>query len=150
MGNKPKFLMLKPPDIYVKDTETAKGRGVFASRVFRAGETVEICPVVLFRLSFESLPKTVKTLVFDWETLAGKRRTHAMALGYGSFYNHSNPANLSYEADAANELMRFVAVRDIAVDEELTINYCAEGGAAASDENDNWWFEDKKIKLIND
>jgi uncharacterized protein len=142
--------MLTPPNTYIKDTGTAKGRGVFAARAFSNGEIVEICPVVLFHLHYNSLPKAIKTLVFDWETLAGKPRTHALALGYGSFYNHDNPANLRYEADAVNSLLRFIAVRDIDVDEELTINYCAEAGAALSDEDDNWWFEDKKIKLIFD
>ena len=140
--------MLLPPNVYIKDTGTAKGRGVFASRAFKSGETIEICPVVLFHMEYNSLPKAIKTLVFDWEVLAGRRRTHALALGYGSFYNHNNPANLRYEADAENDLLRFIAVRDIDADEELTVNYCAEGGAAVSDEDDNWWFEDKKIKLI--
>ncbi len=143
--------MLAPPNVYIKDTGTAKGRGVFAFRAFGQGEIVEISPVVLFQMNYNSLPKVVKTLVFDWEMLAGKERTHAMALGYGSFYNHSNPANLRYEADSENDLIRFIAVRDIDVDEELTINYCAEGGAAVSnEENDNNWFEDHKIKLIID
>lgn len=143
--------MLIPPNVYIKDTGTPKGRGVFASRAFSRGETIEISPVVLFRTHYNSLPKTVKTLVFDWEVLAGKPRTHAMALGYGSFYNHNNPANLRYEADAVNDLIRFIAVRDVEADEELTINYCAEGGAAVSnEENDNKWFEDKKIELIID
>jgi SET domain-containing protein len=143
--------MLIPPNIYIKDTGTAKGRGVFAAKAFSNGEIIEICPVVLFQMHYNSLPKAIKTLVFDWEILAGKRRTHALALGYGSFYNHSNPANLRYEADSVNDLLRLIAVRDIDADEELTINYCAEGGAAVSDEeNDNRWFEDKKIKLIID
>lgn len=142
--------MLIPPNIYIKDTGTAKGRGVFASRAFGSGEVVEICPVVLFHMHYNSLPKAVKTLVFDWEVLAGKTRAHALALGYGSFYNHNNPANMRFEADGENQLLRFIAVRDISKDEELTINYCSERGAAESEENDNWWFEDKKITPIID
>lgn len=143
--------MLLPPNVYIKDTGTAKGRGVFASRAFRDGEIVEISPVVLFHMHYKSLPKVIKTLVFDWEMLAGKPRTHALALGFGSFYNHSNPANMRYEADRAGDSLRFIAVRDIDVDEELTINYCAEGGVPVSnEENDNNWFEDHKIKLIID
>lgn len=140
--------MIIPPHVYLKDTGTSKGRGVFASKAIKAGELVELCPVILFHLHYKALPKTIKSYVFNWEVLAGKNRTHALALGYGSFYNHNNPANMRYEADAANDLIRFIAVRDIDVDEELTINYCAEGGAAVSEENDNWWFEDKKITPI--
>lgn len=142
--------MIEPPNIYIKDTGTVKGRGAFAAKDFASGEIVEVCPVVLFQMRYNSLPKTIKTLVFDWEVLAGKARTHALALGYGSFYNHDNPASLRYEAVAADDLIRFIAVRNIAAGEELTINYCAEGGAPVSDEGDNWWFEDKKIKLVTD
>jgi hypothetical protein len=39
-------MLLKPPSVYVKDTGTAKGRGVFALRDFTAGEVIELCPVV--------------------------------------------------------------------------------------------------------
>lgn len=143
--------MLTPPNVYVKDTGTQKGKGVFAARAFSGGETVEIAPVLLFNMHYNSIPKAIKNYIFDWEMLANKPRTHALALGYGSFYNHNNPANLRYEADAENELIRFIAVRDIDVDEELTINYSAEGGAPVSnEENDNGWFEDHKIKPIID
>lgn len=142
---------ITPPSVYIKDTGTGKGRGVFAARRFADKETIEICAVVLFRTHYNVLPKTIKTLIFDWETLAGQARTHALALGYGSFYNHANPANLRYEADAENDLLHFVAVRNIEAGEELTINYCAEGGAAVCDEeNDNNWFEKNKIPLIVD
>jgi hypothetical protein len=142
--------MLTPPSIYIKDTGTPKGKGVFASRSFSQGEVVEISPVVLFHKHYFTLPKEIKTLVFNWEALAGKKQTHAMALGYGSFYNHNNPANLSFEAVAENELLRFIATRNIDIDEELTINYCSVAGAAVSDENDNWWFDNKKITLVID
>lgn len=43
----------------------------------------------------------------------------ALALGYGSFYNHYNLGNVRYEADAENRLLHFMAVRDIANGEEF-------------------------------
>jgi hypothetical protein len=51
-----------------------------------------------------------------------------------------------YEAIAANELLRFIAVRDIRTDEELTVNYNGLGGVA------EWptehWFDRMSTKPI--
>ena len=76
---------------------------------------------------------------------AGRIAT-AIALGYGSLYDHNNPANMRYEADDRIKALRFIAVRDIVQDEELTVNYNAYGGGA--EWNDNRWFEDKGITPI--
>lgn len=138
--------MLKPPCVYVMDTGTVKGRGVFAARAFAAGDVVEECPVVLFRKPYEVLHKELKTIVFHWPVPEGRAATQALALGYGSLYNHANPANLRYETDAEQLLLRLVAVRDVGPDEELTINYNADGGAHVSEEE--WWFEEKGIQLV--
>jgi SET domain-containing protein len=137
---------LKPPSVYVKDTGTPKGRGVFAARAFGAGEVVEECPVVLLRKPYEVLHKELKTIAFHWPTPKGKAATQALALGYGSLYNHANPSNMRYETDVEALVLRLVAVRDVRADEELTINYNADGGANVSD--DEWWFEEKGIKLV--
>ena len=141
-------MALNPPSAYVKDTGTPKGRGVFAARPIGAGELVEVCPVILFRKPFEVLHRELKTVVFHWPVPEGTRATQALALGYGSLYNHSNPSNLRYETDTEALVMRFIAVRDIDADEELTINYDADGGAHVSEEE--WWFEEKGIKLVAD
>ena len=90
-------------------------------------------------MPFEQLPEEVRKLVYDWGGLAGMPDTHALALGYGSLYNHGNPASLRYGADEAGLLLRLVAVRDVAAGEELTINYNAEGGEPVS--GDDYWFE---------
>jgi SET domain-containing protein len=137
---------LKPPSVYVRDTGTQKGRGVFAARDFSAGELVEECPVVLLRKPYEVLHKELKTIAFHWPVPEGRAATQALALGYGSLYNHANPSNLRYETDEDARLLRLVAVRDIGADEELTINYNADGGAHISE--DEWWFEEKGIKLL--
>jgi SET domain len=130
---------LRSPSVYVSHTGTSKGRGVFAARSHAEGETVELCPVVLFDASFAGVPDEVRKLLFNWGVLADMRSTHCLALGYGSMYNHDNPANMRYEADTALNVLRFVAVRAIAPHEELTVNYNAIGGAHES--ADDSWFE---------
>lgn len=137
---------IDPPDLFVKDTGTAKGRGVFAKRRYAQGEVVEVAPVLLLKTDYDALPELLKTYVFDWASLTGVPGRQALALGYGSMYNHANPANLQYEADARAGVMRYIAARRIKANEELTINYSGEGGAAESDHND--WFERTEIELI--
>lgn len=136
-------MSITPPAVYIKDTGTAKGRGVFVARAFAKDEVVEVCPVVAFMLAPLPLPPAIHRILFNWGYLIGKPGPQAIALGYGSLYNHSNPANLSYRADEPTQTMTYVAARDIAAHEELTINYNAHGGGAVWD--DDAWFERMQI-----
>ena len=140
--------LILPPAVYIKETGTARGRGVFAGRAFKQGEVVEACPVVLFDpLPGRLLPLDIKRIVFGWGKLLRLQRPRpAIVLGYGSIYNHSNPAGLRCEGDAATSVLRFIAVRDIGADEELTINYNSIGSGVSSD---NMWFEANGVKLID-
>jgi len=135
---------LRPPDVYVRETGTPKGRGAFAGRAFAAGELVEACPIIVFSGSFSSVPDEVRKLLFNWGVLAEVASTHCLALGYGSLYNHENPANMRYEADAKANVLRFIATRDIGADEELTINYNAIGGGHES--TTDTWFAGMGLK----
>jgi hypothetical protein len=141
-------MQIDPPLAYVKDTGTVRGRGVFAARGFKSGETVEICPVIVVSKLANDLPQEVGCVLFGWSYLVTRQvgPQTAVALGYGSLYNHNNPANMRYEADDHLKALRFIAVRDIAQDEELTVNYNAYGGGPEWD--DNKWFENKGITPI--
>ena len=85
----------------VAHTGTSKGRGVFATRDHAAGEIVESCPVILFNATFVEIPIEVRRILFNWGVLANTRQSHCLALGYGSLYNHGNPANMRYEGDGS-------------------------------------------------
>jgi uncharacterized protein len=100
------------------------GRGVFATRSFAAGTTVERCPVVI-------VPATERHLLdnthlfnyyFYWEGDAA-----AIALGYGSLYNHSAPASARYCKIFDAEIVEIMALRDIEPGYEITIDY-TDGG----------------------
>jgi hypothetical protein len=98
---------------------------------------------------YAGLPEDIKKIVFHWELREGLpdiQATQALALGYGSLYNHNNPSNMRFETDKPALLIRFIAVRYINVGEELTVNYNSDSGAATA--NNNWWFEEKKVKPI--
>jgi len=139
-------MRIEPPSVYVSDTGTAKGRGVFASKAFRKEEVVEICAVIVLRGSFRKLPVEIQRLVYGWHLLASEPGTHALSFGYGSLYNSANPANMSFHADRHEALLRFIAARDILADEELTVNYSSTGGGARSTTND--WFKRLNVKFV--
>src|SRR5436305_320986 len=64
-----------------------KGRGVFARRPIREGEVIERVPVIVLPVGEIRTPDGWTTLgdyCFLWD-----RGTVAVALGYGSLYNHS-------------------------------------------------------------
>ena len=130
--------MLYPPAAYVDSTGSQKGRGVFASRDFNVGEIVECCPVVIMEQPFAALPSELKTIVFNWGALAKTTASSAIALGFGSLYNHDNPANMRYAADAEAHVLIFSTVRPVLKGEELTVNYNAIGGGPTWDD-DNWF-----------
>jgi uncharacterized protein len=100
-----------------------KGRGVFARRPIRDGELIERVPVVVF--------KTKDVMDGDaWTGLASycfhwNKGTLALALGYGSIYNHSYRPNARYD-DLSGQIKEFIAIRDIEPGEEITVNYNGE------------------------
>jgi SET domain-containing protein len=97
-----------------------KGRAVFARRAIAKGEVIESVPVLVMTADeyAEGLAQTpLKDYCFRWGT-----DKVALALGYGSLYNHSYRPNARYD-DVGRETKAFVAIRAIAQGEEITINY---------------------------
>ena len=95
-------------------------RGVFARRAFRPGDVIEITPVILIPNTQRALIRqtVLENYVFDW----GGGST-AVALGYGSLYNHAYDPNAHYCQDIDRKTLEFSAIRDIAAGDEITVNY---------------------------
>ena len=100
-----------------------KGRGVFAVRDIARDAQIERVPVIVIPTqdvySDEGDGK-LSEYVFEWGA-----NTVALALGYGSLYNHSSNANARYEDDGQQTKV-YIAVRRIKAGEEITINYNGE------------------------
>ena len=97
-----------------------KGRGVFATRHIAKGEEIERVPVLV--LPSQDVFGTTRTsrladYVFEWDD-----DTMALALGYGSLYNHSYKPNAQYWREG-KDTQYYEALRDIEPGEEITINY---------------------------
>jgi SET domain-containing protein len=103
-------------DVLVVKKSPGKGRGVFARRDIKKGTTIESVPLIVFD-NDECQGAKMATYVFEWT-----KKTSAIALGYGSIYNHSFEPNARYY-DGRNETKDFVAIRDIKAGEEITVNY---------------------------
>ena len=105
--------------VYVSDAGK-KGRGVFAFQDIPAGALIERCPVVI--LTKSDSKKNDRTIMrayrFAWRDGA------AVALGYGSLYNHSEKhPNADWTSNYKDRYIEFRAAQDIVVDEEILIDY---------------------------
>lgn len=115
------------------------GRGVFSKEVIKAGETVEVSPVLLIPKGdlqeidyapgkFE-LKKVRKNPIKDKDVQLSRyvffwnEELEAIALGYGSLYNHNPNPNIKHERNYQSETIVFIALRDLNPGEELYINY---------------------------
>jgi SET domain-containing protein len=107
------------------------GRGVFAARSFQPGEMIEDCPVLLVPAS------TVSELHLDGYCFEWDEDRCAIALGYGSLYNHSWRPNARYDHDHELDVVTYTAVRSIEAGDEITINYTGD-----PDGRMGLWFND--------
>ncbi|MFT4658933.1 MAG: SET domain-containing protein [Candidatus Aldehydirespiratoraceae bacterium] len=106
-----------PEGLIVKQSPTGAGRGVFAAKPFKKGDELERCPMLVAeRDRGDDLESGAEGYVFGW----ADDRT-ALALGYGSMYNHSYNPNAT-TLEAADELV-ITATRKIKVGDEVYINY---------------------------
>lgn len=119
-----------------------KGRGVFARRAIPKGEVIERVPVLVMTEDeyAKGLAKTpLKDYCFGWGT-----DQVALALGYGSLYNHSYKPNARYE-DVGPATKAFVALRAIAAGDEITVNYNGRPGSRAK-----VWFDVLEAETAKD
>lgn len=101
---------------------SGKGRGVVAFRDFPKDSLVERSAVIA--IPRDDVPLIRQTglanYYFEWGDDCDQA---AIALGYGSLYNHSYTPNARYVFRESEECIEFIALRDIEAGEEITINY---------------------------
>lgn len=103
-------------------TAGARGRGVFAAEAVRQGEVIERVPVIA--IPGDEWPLLEESTLFDYCFAWGvDLQDCCVALGHGSLYNHSYAPNARFVRRLDEQVLEFVARRDIAAGEEVTINY---------------------------
>lgn len=108
-------MYLKQAALGVKKS-TIQGYGVFALEDIKAGETVEEC----YALIHKSMTELID---YVFAVKDGSTSFTAIALGYGSIYNHSPTANADFFLDPYKSILRITALRDIKSGEEVFVNY---------------------------
>lgn len=107
------------------------GRGVIATRPIRRGELIERSPVILVPEEDRPAvdPTNVGSYIVMWEhattgedLYSGNGRA-AVVLGLMSLVNHSDDPNCTIVRYIEALALDLIALRDIAADEELRIDY---------------------------
>jgi SET domain-containing protein len=94
------------------------GFGVFAAKNIAPKEVIEECPVIIFRKLMLEYREVISDREFYWDG-----RNNAIALGYGSMYNHDGSSNARFVIDRQNQAMNFIATKPIIVGTEILVNY---------------------------
>lgn len=120
------------------------GRGVFCTHDISKGSPIEFCPII--KIPKKEVDVIHNTELHDYYFVWGDNDDEAaIALGYGSLYNHSYKPNADFILDLGNQTVNFFAIKNIKAGKEITINY--HGKPEADDE---LWFnkEGKRVKRI--
>ena len=125
--------MNQRPGLYIAHS-IDKGTGVFTSESIPAGEIIEVCPVIV--IPKMELPIIHKTVLHDYYFLWGPKLDKcAIALGFGSIYNHELNPNANLILDIENQTIDIESITEIEAGEEITLNYHGEPG-----NSDALWF----------
>jgi SET domain-containing protein len=124
--------------LYVKKIK-GKGRGVFCREKIMRDEVIEICPVIV--LPAADHDTAVSSRLSDYFfNFVKEENTLALALGFGSLYNHAVMSNAAYQLDRENRTMIYYALEEIPAGSEICINYAGQQGISYTE-----WFESRNI-----
>lgn len=112
--------MYRFPGLEVRDV-AGKGRGVFAATAIPADTLIEVCPVIV--LPKGDLQRIHESRLHDYYFLWDGEGETAIALGYGSLYNHADDSNADYEMHIEARTLHIIARRRIPAGEEICIDY---------------------------
>lgn len=116
--------MQRIPTLFMAPSELG-GRGVFTGEPVEEGALIEICPVIVLKET--ETPIIHGTTLHDYYFLWGdEQKQCAIALGFGSIYNHAYEPNARYLLDYEHFTIDFYAVKNIGPGEEITVNYNGE------------------------
>jgi uncharacterized protein len=103
---------------------TVSGRGIFALKKIREGETLERCPAL------EVTDKDVGGELLNYVFYGSAENSRLVVMGNGMLFNHSSTPNVAYylEQTAIGPELILYTLRDISKGEELFYNY-----------GDDWW-----------
>lgn len=130
--------LLASKNIYVGKSNIADAeRGVFARHDIKKGEIIERAPII--EVSEGDKSNLGKSHLVTYFFFFGKNKKHlALALGFGSLYNHSDSPNTVFKIKPKKKIIEFIALSNIKKDDEITFDY---GGSGKADRKRPLWFE---------
>ncbi len=98
------------------------GKGVFATVSYSVGDIIEICPIVILDVGDRKMIDLTNlyNYYFSWGEQLDQA---AIALGYGSLYNHSYKPNALYIKVLDKDVIQIVAFQPIKPGDEIKVNY---------------------------
>ena len=107
--------------------------GMFCTEDIQKNSVIEICPIII--IPGEQAREIIRSHVlyeyyFEW-----KKESIALALGYGSLYNHSPQPNTEFVAYYPNQYIIFKAIQNISAGTEILVDY------HAGTPNEKVWFK---------
>lgn len=111
------------------------GRGIFATRDIKKGKLIHAAPVIIStKDEYKYLKKTIFIeYVFWW---GEEDEECALALGYGSLFNHSYTPNALYKLNRKNQTIDIYSITDIKTGDEILINYNGD-----PEDKEPLWFD---------
>lgn len=129
--------------LYIKKI-SKKGRGVYSKSFIQKDEIIEVCPLLV--LPESDYDVLIESHLADYFfTFNREEKTLAIALGFGSLYNHTKYSNAAYLLDTKKKRMTYYALSEIPAGTEICINYAGEHGLDFSE-----WFKARQIDYKSD
>src|SRR5664279_5321874 len=115
--------LLASDKIYIKQSSIlSAGRGVYAGRDIKKDEIIEKCPII--EVPKHDTANLMESILVTYFFYFGKNRQRvAIALGFGSIYNHTYRPNALYKIKHTVNRIDFIALKDIKKDDEIMVNY---------------------------
>ena len=109
------------PSLFIAPS-TIHHRGVYTAEAIDAGNVIEICPVIV--LSPQDRKLIHKSKLHDYYFTWGEKDDGcAIALGFGSIYNHSYQPNARFWVDLEMETISVHTIQAIEAGGEILFNY---------------------------
>jgi len=109
--------------VYVSRSRiSGAGRGVFAKYNIKKNEIIETCPIIEISKHDTAILNESNLVTYFFYFGKNKQR-FAIALGFGSIYNHTYKPNAEYTINLKEDAINFIALRNIKKDDEITFNY---------------------------
>jgi len=129
--------------IYIRQSKILNaGRGVYARRDIKKDEIIEKCPII--EVPKRDMANLRESILVTYFFYFGKNKERlAVALGFGSIYNHTYKPNAKYKIKHTEKTIDFIALNDIKKDEEITVNY----NSNPKNKRPLWFETDSKTKI---